>query len=218
MSTSATTWISKTFVVDWYLTDLAGVATDATLVVGTVTLPDGVTTASMTVTHPGVGHYRLSYDPAVPGTIAWRGVATGTVDSAEEGTVVVRRALLGLAPITVDPTTSIGLVRLLTTDLDEEDPLLTDAQVTALLSLTNQDKRLAAAQALDIIARSEVLVSKKIKTQDLQTDGPAVAAELRASAAELRRQSNEAEGDSESGFDIVGFDYDAAAGDVSVWW
>lgn len=216
MSTSTTTWISKTFVVDWYLTNLSGVPTNAT-VTGTVTLPDG-SIATMTVAQAGTGHYQLSYDPLVPGSVAWRAVATGTVDSAEEGTVVVRRSLLGLAPITVDPTTSIGLVRLLCTDLDEEDPLLTDAQITALLTLTNQDKRLAAAQALDVIARSEVLVSKKIRTQDLQTDGPAVAAELRASATELRRQSNEGEGDTEGGFTVVGFDYDQAASGGPVWW
>lgn len=200
--TIETTWISKTFVVDWYLTDLDGVPTDAT-VTGTVTLPDGVTTASMVITHPGVGHYRAAYDPQVPGSIAWRVVATGALDSAEEGTVIVRRAQVGLPPITIDPTTSIGLVRLLVTDVDETDPLFTDAQITAFLNLEQLNTRLAAAQALDAIARSEVLVSKKIRTQDLQTDGPAVAAELRASATELRRQADEGYGDSDAGLDIV---------------
>lgn len=201
--TVETTWLSKTFVVDWYLTDLDGVPTDAT-VAGTVILPDGVSTASMAITHPGVGHYRAAYDPQAPGTIAWRVTATGALDSAEEGTVVVRRSLLGLPPITVDPTTSIGLVRLLVTDIDENDPLFTDAQITAFLTLEGTNTRLAAAQALDAIARSEVLVSKKIRTQDLQTDGPAVAAELRASATELRRQVDEGYGaDADAGFDVV---------------
>lgn len=200
-----TAWVSKTFTVDWLLTDLDGNPTDAT-VAGTVILPDGVTTASMTVTHvapAGSGHYRLSYDPQVPGTIAWRATATGALDSAEEGTVVVRRSLLGLPPITVDPTTAIGLVRLLAADVDEEDPLFTDAQIAAFLTLEGDDPRLAAAQALDSIATSEVLVSKKIKTQDLQTDGPAVSADLRARAMELRRQADTGYGDGDAGFDVV---------------
>lgn len=205
--TTTTAWVSKTFVVDWLLTDLDGIPTDAT-VAGTVTLPDGVTTAAMTVAHPGVGHYRISYDPQVPGTIAWRVTATGALDSAEEGTVVVRRSLLGLPPITVDPTTNIGLVRLLTTDLDEDDPLFTDAQITAFLTLEGADARLAAAQALDTVATSEVLVSKKIKTQDLQTDGPAVSADLRARASELRRQVDTGQGDPDAGFAIIDFDPD----------
>lgn len=204
---TTTTWVSKSFVVDWYLTDLDGTPTDAT-VAGTVTLPDG-TTDAMTVAHPGAtGHYRASYDPTVPGTHAWRLTATGTLDSAEEGTVVVRRSLLGLDPITVDPTTSIGLVRLLATDVDEELPLFTDAQITAFLTLEGDDARLAAAQALDTIASSEALVSKKIRTQDLSTDGPAVAKELRDRASELRRQAETGQGDDENGsFGIVDFDW-----------
>lgn len=211
MSTSTTIWVSKSFVVDWYLTDLDGAATDAT-VAGTVTKPDG-TTAAMTITHvtPGAGHYRASFDPAVPGTHAWRLTATGALDSAEEGTVVVRRSLLGLAPITVDPTTSIGLVRLLSTDLDEEAPLFTDAQITAFLTLEGNEARLAAAQALDTIASSEALVSKKIRTQDLATDGPAVAKELRARADELRRQVDAGQGvtgDDDSAFVLATFDWE----------
>ena len=208
MSTSST-WVSKSFVVDWYLTDLDGTPTDAT-VAGTVTKPDG-TTASMTVTHPGVGHYRAAFDPTVPGTHAWRLLATGALDSAEEGTVVVRRSLLGLDPITVDPTTSIGLVRLLATDLDEEAPLFTDAQITAFLTLEGNVPRLAAAQALDTIASSEALVSKKIRTQDLSTDGPAVAKELRDRATELRRQVDTGQGttgEDDSAFQLVTFDWE----------
>ena len=46
-----------------------------------------------------------------------------------------------------------------------------------------------AADALDAIATSEVLLSKKITTQDLSTHGPAVAAELRKQAAALRARA-----------------------------
>jgi hypothetical protein len=205
--TATVIWVSKTFVVDWYLTTLDGTPTNGT-VTGIVTHPDG-STGAMTVTNPDVGHFQLAYDPTVPGSHAWRATSTGAVDSAEEGIVVVRRSLLGLPPIEVDPTTPIGLVRLLATDVDEDAPLFTDAQITAFLTLEAQDTRLAAAQALDTIASSEVLVSKKIRTQDLATDGPAVAAELRARAAELRRQSDTGQGatDDDADFAIVPFDW-----------
>lgn len=77
-------------------------------------------------------------------------------------------------------------VRLLISDLDA-DPVFTDAEIEAFLALEGPVK-LAAAQALDTMASNEAMVSKKIRTLDLQTDGPAVAASLRASATELRRQ------------------------------
>lgn len=103
--------------------------------------------------------------------------------------------------ITTDPTTDIGRVRLLITDLTEP-PLFTDEQIQAFLTLEGDSVKLAAASALETIARSEALVSKRITTQDLSTDGPAVARELRASAAALRAQA-----DTDSfGLDIVDFD------------
>ena len=139
----------------------------------------------------------------------FRLTATGTADDAEEGTFTVARSLLGAQPITVDPTTAIGQVRLLCTDLDEVSPLFTDAQVTAFLTMESSNVRLAAAQALDTIATSEALISKKIRTLDLQTDGPAVAAELRARAKELRDQAGDVLPDgSVFAFDIVDYDPD----------
>lgn len=76
-------------------------------------------------------------------------------------------------------------VRLLTADLDTASPVLTDDQYVKLLRLYNGDTRRAAARALRIMAASEVLISKVIKTQDLSTDGRAVSAELRALAEQL---------------------------------
>lgn len=46
-----------------------------------------------------------------------------------------------------------------------------------------------AADALDAIATTEVLLSKKLQTKDLSTDGPAVAAELRKQATALRTRA-----------------------------
>lgn len=96
----------------------------------------------------------------------------------------------------------IAYVRDLITDIDEDNLLLTDDQVARLLRVEG-DPRLAAARALDMIAVSEVLVSKKIRTQDLSTDGPAVAAELRALARQLRDEYD-AEDAGWDGFDVVG--------------
>lgn len=93
-------------------------------------------------------------------------------------------------------------VRLLATDTGTgADQLLTDAQIDSCLRLNGNNVRRAAAEALEIIARSEALVSKKIRTQDLATDGPVVAAELRASAALLRKQADDADG-VDDGFDV----------------
>lgn len=99
-----------------------------------------------------------------------------------------------------DSTDDRNYVRDLIADHDE-DPLLTDEQLDRLLRVEG-DPRLAAARALDMIAVSEVLVSKKIRTQDLQTDGPAVAAELRSLARALRDEYD-AEDAAWDGFDVV---------------
>lgn len=93
----------------------------------------------------------------------------------------------GSDPITVDPATDIGMIRTLATDLDEDAPLFTDEQITAFLAMEG-NVRCAAALALETTAVSEALISKKIRTLDLSTDGPAVAKELRERAATLRAQ------------------------------
>jgi len=112
--------------------------------------------------------------------------------------------------ITTDTATDIGMVRLLCTDLDDAAPLFTDDQIQAFLTLEGS-VRLAAAQALETIASSEALVSKKIRTLDLQTDGPAVAAELRARAKTLREQAEAAGEGNAAVFDVVDFDPES-------WW
>lgn len=84
----------------------------------------------------------------------------------------------------IDYETPVGMVRLNITDV-HDDPVkrvLTDDQIQGLLTAAGGSVYRATARALRLIATSEVLVSKKIRTQDLQTDGPAVAAELRAQA------------------------------------
>lgn len=102
-------------------------------------------------------------------------------------------------------TDELALVRLYTADLGADDEqLLSDDQLGALITANDGALRLAAADALEAIAASEVLISKKIRTQDLSTDGPAVSAELRALARQQRTLHQEAvDADDDGFFDIV---------------
>jgi hypothetical protein len=189
-----TYWIGRTAVVEWPLVDIEGTPVDTATVTGTVTLPDG-STAPMDVA-PGIP-YRLAYAPTLPGLHAYRAEATGTVGDAVEGTFVVLPHLVAGALITTDPTTDLGRVRLLISDVDTASPTFTDAEISAFLALEGGNVRLAAAQALDTIASNEALVSKQVRTMDVSTNGPAVAAELRARARALREQADryDADGD-----------------------
>jgi hypothetical protein len=105
--------------------------------------------------------------------------------------------------VAIDYTTSVGQVRLLISDVASSpaDWLLTDEQVNGYLSMNGGAVKLAAADALDAIASSETLVSKAIRTQDLATNGPAVAQALRAHAATLRDQAGQA--DADGMFDVI---------------
>jgi len=89
-----------------------------------------------------------------------------------------------------DPSTDAGKVRLLITDTDTTNEIFTDVEINTFISMAAEnDIRLAAAEALETIARSEALVQKKIKLLDLTTDGPAVAKSLMDSAKSLREQA-----------------------------
>ena len=202
-------WEGSTFLVEWEMVDPDGQPIAGATVTGTVKLPSG-STAAMTVTPDG-NLYRAAYVAAAPGTHGWELASSAAGVDDRQGTFVVRREVLGLPPIEVDPTTDIGMVRLLCTDLDEVDPLFTDAQITAFLSLESGSVKRAAAQALETMASSEAIVSKAIKTLDLQTDGPKVASELRQRAKVLRDQDAEQAGDGAAwGIEIVDYDPFAA--------
>lgn len=104
----------------------------------------------------------------------------------------------------IDYTTPLGKARLLSADLDPANPLLTDEQLNGYLALHSDNPYRAAADALDAMATSEVLLSKKIRTQDLSTDGPAVAAELRKQASYLRGKADADDALADGGyFEIV---------------
>lgn len=113
-------------------------------------------------------------------------------------------------------TTARGQLRLLIADTGTTS-ILTDDEVDGFLALhgvTNPTDpgaslvavKRAAADALDAIASSEALVSKKVRTQaGVSTDGPAVAAALRAHASQLRAQADTAEADAAPVFEVAEF-------------
>lgn len=98
------------------------------------------------------------------------------------------------------PTDAVAYVRLLIADTSS-DPILSDDEIRLLLANAS-GPLLAAADALDIIASAELLLSKKLTTQDLSTDGPAVAAELRKQAAALRARAREEQYDKDWGLSV----------------
>lgn len=107
---------------------------------------------------------------------------------------------------TYDPTTPQGKVRMLISDIDEANPVFADPEIDAFLFMEVGNVRMAAAQALDTIASNEVMVSKVIRTLDLQTDGSKVSAELRARATTLREQAANFDNDGNLfGMDVVDF-------------
>ncbi|GAA4439393.1 hypothetical protein [Phytohabitans houttuyneae] len=208
-----TYWVDKLVVVDWPIRDPEGTWVPGVTVTGTVTLPPapGGTTPMVVAEVPAEQLYRATYNPIVAGTHAVRLVATGVADGAEEATFVVRRSLVGLPPITVDPTTDIGKIRLLATDLAEDDAVFEDGQISAFLAIEGNVKR-AAALAIETIATSEALVSKVLTTSDgLTTDGAKLADSLMKRAKALRDQADVEAGDPDDyGIEIVDFDQYAA--------
>jgi hypothetical protein len=115
-----------------------------------------------------------------------------------------------------DYATALGQVRLLIPDTEQlenpSDPtadaeyIFDDHQIQAFLALYLNNVKRAAAQAKLVLATSETLISKVIRTDDLQTDGAKLGQELRAQAKDLRDQANEEElYDAYEEFEIVDF-------------
>ena len=95
--------------------------------------------------------------------------------------------------MSVDYTTPVGQVRLIVGDLDVNKQIFGDGELEGFLALADGSVKRAAAEALDTIASSEAMISKKITTQDRASDGPAVADALRKHAAALRGRAKEVE-------------------------
>jgi hypothetical protein len=112
--------------------------------------------------------------------------------------------------VAIDYTTPVGQVRLLIADVDEDHLLLSDDQITGYLAIESGRVKRAAGKTLEAIATSEVLISKRIRTLDLQTDGPGVAAELRALAKQLRDEDDQDGDEGPWAIDVIPFDPYAA--------
>lgn len=94
---------------------------------------------------------------------------------------------------TYDITTDRGKVRLLCTDTDAAYQLFQDAEIDYFLTEMGGNRLRAAAIALLTIAAQETLLMKRITLLDLQTDGPAEAAALRALADTYQEKADLAE-------------------------
>lgn len=98
----------------------------------------------------------------------------------------------------LDPSTPVGQLRLLISDsqlrTDPADPAapaeyyFSDAYLGGFLEMNGGNLKLAAADALLALATNESMVSKKIRKENLQTDGPAVTNALRLVAQDYRAQ------------------------------
>lgn len=129
-----------------------------------------------------------------------------------------------------DYSTAIGRVRALIPDIEKVDwerdgnasYIFSDNHITGLLALYGAEPgtcatavttaltakiRHAAADAVEAIATSEALISKVVKTEDLQTDGAKTANALLGRAGLLRRQASkeEEELELETAFTVVDF-------------
>lgn len=150
-------------------------------------LGDGVTTV-----------FQLPNFPAVAGTAQATVNAVGAAGTLDSET---GRFTFAVAP-------AAGAVVLITYGW----VLLSDETLDALIVLEGGLK-LAAAQALEIIATSEVLIQKRIEILDLKTDGPAMMDALLKRSAQLRADAAAGVGgtadDFAGAFDVAEHGWDA---------
>lgn len=115
-----------------------------------------------------------------------------------------------------DYSSVVGQIRLLIPDVEQlADPanptagvsyLFNDAQIQAFASMYLDNIKRAAAQAKLVLATSETLINKVIRTTDYTTDGAKLGAELRAQAKQLQDEAREdAMIDSADSFTVVGY-------------
>jgi hypothetical protein len=116
-----------------------------------------------------------------------------------------------------DYATVVGQIRLLIPDTEQLDNLadpsatasylFSDAQVQAFATLYSNNVKRAAAQAKLVLATSEALINKVIRTADYTTDGAKLGAELRAQAKALQDEADKDDlADSyDESFIIVGY-------------
>lgn len=83
-------------------------------------------------------------------------------------------------------------VRLLIPDLQPvPDQIFTDTQIDAFLALNGDNSRLAAAEALEVVASDEILTYKITRTNDHSVNGVTGAEALLLRAQRLRQKADE---------------------------
>lgn len=87
---------------------------------------------------------------------------------------------------TYDPTTTLGMVRLLIPDTIEATKTFDDEELTAFLTMEANDPWGAAADALDVMANSEAITGKNISILGISTNGVSVCQALAAKATAYR--------------------------------
>lgn len=166
----------------------------------TVKAPDGTETPATPTPSDGGAKWTVQVPLTAAGTwyIGWTVTGTGAGTQWDNAD----------AEPAPPPSDEQDDVRLLIADTDPANRIFSTRQIAQFLRLNNDHVRRAAAQALDVLAANEALVSKVIKTQDLSTDGAKTADALRKQAAELRRQADAGEGedDDATGFEIVEYE------------
>lgn len=138
------------------------------------------------VVHVATGLDVYSWAVAADASGDYAVVFDGLDDSAEAVQTEAEIITVGAADFTADPATTTGMIRLLIPDTDPAGPIFTDTQIGAFYVFEGSNVRLATAQALEAIASNEAMVSKVLKTLDLETNGDKVAASLLARAKILR--------------------------------
>jgi hypothetical protein len=109
-----------------------------------------------------------------------------------------------------DPNSPVGQVRLLIGDTVQDhggEYIFSDDFLSGYLTVNSGSVRYAAADALDVLATNEAYISKKIRSEAIQTDGASVANAIRLHAAALRARARQAdeELDAAGAVEIVDF-------------
>lgn len=97
-------------------------------------------------------------------------------------------------PSTYEIGTNVGKVRLLISDIGGKDSksfIFEDEEIQTFLDLNEELPRMAAAEALRVIAANEVQVQKVITFLDLKTDGAKVATALLSAAEKLEEREED---------------------------
>lgn len=88
---------------------------------------------------------------------------------------------------------------------DDDAYMFTDTELEDFYAVGRNSILRGAAYAVYAVASSEALISKKIKTQDLMTDGPAVADALRKHGDALMARADKDDKPVEEFFQIINY-------------